>query len=78
MLRYLLVSGGLFVVALAMLPSVPAFAITARQKMETCKFGADNQKLVGNQRTEFIKRCMADRNDPRGPALGTHGSSAQN
>ena len=41
----------------------PASAITAKQKMETCKFGADDQKLTGAKRKTFIARCMA--NEPR-------------
>jgi hypothetical protein len=54
----------------AMLGS-PSFAVTAQQKMATCKFGADNQKLAGAQRAKFIKDCMANRNDPRGGSPGT-------
>jgi len=37
----------------------PAAAITAQQKMETCKFGAEDQKLAGAERKKFIARCMA-------------------
>jgi hypothetical protein len=69
--RYFLVTAALFALAPAVLPTVPALAISAKQRMETCKFGADDQKLAGKQRTEFIKKCMANRNDPRGPAVGT-------
>lgn len=47
---------------LAVLLYGPAGAITAEEKMETCKFGADNQKLTGAKRTAFIKRCMANEN----------------
>ncbi len=43
-----------------------SFAATAQQKMATCKFGADNQKLAGAARAKFMKDCMANRNDPRG------------
>jgi hypothetical protein len=39
--------------------TAPASALTAKQKMETCKFGADDQKLTGAQRKTFISRCMA-------------------
>jgi hypothetical protein len=42
--------------------ATPAAALTAEEKMETCKFGADNQKLTGAKRTAFIKRCMANEN----------------
>lgn len=48
--------------------STPASAVTAKQKMETCKFGADDQKLTGSARATFMKRCMSNKNDPRGPA----------
>lgn len=55
---------------MAMLPSAPSFAVTAKEKMVTCKFGADDQKLKGAAREKFLKNCMANRNDPRGPAGG--------
>jgi len=55
---------------IAVLPSAPSFAVTAKEKMATCKFGADDQKLEGAARTKFMKNCMANRNDPRGPAAG--------
>jgi hypothetical protein len=35
--------------------------------METCKFGADDQKLLGGARAAFLKKCMANKDDPRGP-----------
>ena len=53
---------------LPLLLATPASAITTKQKMETCKFGADDQKLTGAKRTAFLKNCMANRNDKRGPA----------
>jgi hypothetical protein len=37
--------------------------------METCKFGADDQKLKGAARDKFMKKCMANKNDPRGSAV---------
>jgi hypothetical protein len=40
----------------------PVSAATNTQKMETCKFGADNDKLTGAKRNAFIKRCMAGGN----------------
>ena len=43
-------------------PVTPAAALTAKQKMETCKFGADNDKLTGKPRDAFIKKCMAHGN----------------
>ena len=49
--------------------AVPALALTAQQKMETCKFGADDQKLAGKARKSFLSKCMAnERPAPRKPA----------
>ncbi len=53
-----------------MLPATPSFALTPKQKMETCKFGADDQKLQGKARNAFMKKCMANKDDPRGAAVG--------
>jgi hypothetical protein len=36
--------------------------------METCKFGADDQKLKGAPRTAFIKKCMANERAAKKPA----------
>ncbi len=58
----------------AMSPSAPSLAVTAKEKMATCKFGADDQKLQGTARAKFLKNCMANRNDPRGPAPGAAGA----
>ena len=44
----------------------PASAVTKAQKMATCKFGADDQKLQGAKRTAFIAKCMSSKDDPRG------------
>ena len=38
--------------------------------METCKFGADHPMLAGKARADFIKKCMSDKNDPRGSTPG--------
>ncbi len=48
------------------LPSLPAAAITAKQKKATCEFGAKEQKLAGKERAAFMKKCMSNKNDPRG------------
>ncbi len=64
MLRIL---GAMSLLPLLLLAS-PASAVTKEQKMETCKFGADDQKLEGAKRNAFISTCMANRNDKRGPA----------
>jgi hypothetical protein len=65
MLRCLSLIGLLPVLLLAS----PASALTTAQKMETCKFGADDQKLDGAKRKAFIDKCMANRDDKRGPAV---------
>jgi len=40
----------------------PAVAATQAQKMDTCKFGAENDNLDGAKRDAFIKKCMANAN----------------
>jgi len=58
-----------FAAALAatlILAGTPALALTAKEKMETCKFGADDQKLTGKAQQDFIKKCMA--NEPAAKA----------
>jgi hypothetical protein len=45
-----------------LLLATPASAVTKAQKMETCKFGADNDNLTGKKRDAFIKRCMSNAN----------------
>jgi psiF repeat len=72
MYRYVLLAAAV----IAMVPSGPSFAISEKDKMETCKFGADNQKLEGAARTAFMKKCMANRNDPRGPTAGAPAAPA--
>jgi hypothetical protein len=44
------------------LAAQPAAAATKEQKMETCKVGADHDKLTGAKRTAFINKCMANAN----------------
>jgi len=63
MIRYAIVAGLLTM----MLPGAPSLAVTAKQKFETCKFGADDQKLEGAARKIFMAKCMSNKNDPRGP-----------
>jgi hypothetical protein len=67
MLRYLIATAALAV----MLAGVPAIAATSKDKMVTCKFGADDQKLEGAVRKAFMKNCMSNKDDPRGPPIGT-------
>jgi hypothetical protein len=45
-----------------LLLATPACALTTKEKMETCKVGADGQQLTGAKRTAFINRCMAKGN----------------
>ena len=56
--------------------ATPVLALTTAEKAETCKFGADDQKLTGAKRRTFIERCMANRNDRRGPATAAKKSAA--
>ena len=58
------------------LPSASSFAVTAKQKTATCKFGADDQKLTGKARTAFMAKCMSNKNDPRGHAGAAPGAPA--
>jgi psiF repeat len=52
---------------IVLLPARPCFAVDAKQKMATCTFGADQQRLQGEARDAFLKKCMEDRDDLRGP-----------
>jgi hypothetical protein len=54
-----------------LLLATPASALTKAQKMETCKFGADDQKLKGAKRNAFIAKCMSSKNDQRGTGTAT-------
>jgi len=56
--------------------ATPVLALTTAEKAETCKFGADDQKLTGAKRKTFIERCMANRNDRRGRATAAKKSAA--
>jgi hypothetical protein len=47
---------------LALLAAAPASAISAKEKMETCKVGADADNLTGAKRNAFIKKCMGKGN----------------
>jgi hypothetical protein len=53
---------------LAAAAATPSLAISKKDKEETCKVGADVQNLQGPERAKFMKNCMANRDDPRGPA----------
>ena len=52
----------------AVTPGGAALAVSAKDKMATCKFGADDQHLQGKARTAFMKKCMSNHDEPRGGA----------
>jgi hypothetical protein len=52
---------------IVLLPAGECFAVDAKQKLATCKFGADQQQLQAEARDAFLKKCMEDRDDPGGP-----------
>jgi len=56
--------------AASFLLSPSAFAAASKEKMETCTFGADDQKLKGAARKSFMTKCMSNADAPRGkPAM---------
>ena len=62
LLRFLAIAG----LTAAFLFAGPTFAVPSKQKMETCKFGADDQKLAGAARKSFMAKCMSNKDAPRG------------
>ena len=64
MLRYVIAAATFA----AMIASSPALAVSNKDKMATCKVGADSLHKQGAERAKWIKNCMANRDDPRGPA----------
>jgi hypothetical protein len=63
----LIVAAGL---AASFLLGPSAFAATSTEKMATCTFGADDQKLTGAKRKAFMSKCMSNADSPRGrPAM---------
>ena len=67
MVRLIVAVAGL---AAPFLLAAPAFAVTPKQKMETCTFGADDQKLKGAARKSFMTKCMSNKDSPRGKPVG--------
>jgi hypothetical protein len=55
--------------AASFLLSPSAFAATSKEKMETCTFGADDQKLTGAKRKAFMTKCMSNADSPRGKPI---------
>jgi psiF repeat len=60
-------------VLIALLPCAPSYAVTSKDKMATCKFGADDQHLQGKARKAFMKKCMSNADQPRGAAAAPGG-----
>jgi hypothetical protein len=52
----------------ALLFCAPSYAVSPKDKMGTCKFGADDQHLQGKARSAFMKKCMSNQDEPRGAA----------
>jgi hypothetical protein len=67
---------GLLAATSVALLSAPAGAVTPKQKAATCKFYADQQKLAGPKRAQFMAKCTSNKNDPRGGAMGAPGGPA--
>ena len=57
-------AGALIAIATMAIAASPAHAVTPAEKMETCKFGADADKLTGAKRKRFLSRCMANTDAP--------------
>ena len=57
--------------------SAPAGAVTSKEKMETCKFGAQDQKLAGKEEKAFIRKCMAAGDGPAPKAKKKTAAPAQ-
>jgi hypothetical protein len=53
---------------IALAPCAPSYAVSSKDKMATCKFGADDQHLQGKARSAFMKKCMSGADEPRGAA----------
>ena len=51
--------------AVSFLFNALAFAAPS-PKLDTCNFGADDQKLTGAARKSFMAKCMSNKDAPRG------------
>lgn len=61
MSRYALIAFTMFAAALGTAAvSAQTSNISAKDKMETCKFGAAEQELKGKEEKDFIRKCMAN------------------
>ncbi len=61
-----------------LMPQAQSVALSPKDKMATCKFGADDQKLQGAARTAFMKKCMSNKDDPRGVATPDQSTKPKN
>ena len=61
----------------ALSSAAPSNAATSKDKMATCKFGADDQHLQGKARSVFMKKCMSDADAPRGASAAPGAPPAQ-
>jgi hypothetical protein len=50
----------------------PASAAT-QDKLATCGWSADEQKLTGHKRRAYMARCTADQDSPRGKPVAAPG-----
>jgi hypothetical protein len=66
MVRYAIAATLLAVV----LSCTPGYAVSSKDKTATCKFGADDQHLQGKERAAFMKKCMSNKDEPRGGPQG--------
>jgi hypothetical protein len=71
MLRY---AAAAAVLAAVLLPGAPSQAVSSKDKMATCKFGADDQNLKGKDRSKFMKKCMSNKDEPRGQPMVAPGA----
>lgn len=55
----------------------PSHAVTSKDKMATCKFGADDQHLQGKARSAFMKKCMSNADEPHGASAPPGAPPAQ-
>ena len=74
MIARLMVAAGL---TLASLGGAAAQSATPQQKMETCNFGADDKRLTGAARKNFMAKCMSDKDSPRGKPTAPKAKQAQ-
>src|SRR5580704_12444681 len=70
--RYVFVAA----VLIAMLPSAPSFAVSQKQKMETCKFGADRGRCTAAAETIIVNNGAVRRQRRAAARPATNTSAA--